>query len=423
MKIAIITSCFLPIIDGVTVSGFQRLKRLSKWGHEVILFCPDYSSLKADYPNWQDYTGDILPGVKVINLASNSFVGLDYEPNVKRNSYQTVLKKLAEFQPDVIHVDEPERLYVGFWRLAGVNFAKKTGIPCVSFFRTNFLDYLGDYFPLPQPILALIKFLLKQLIVWVYNFYDLTLVASKITYPKIIDLGIKNARYGNLVSFDAESFQDSLCQTDFFQSQYGLSQVDRLVKVVFLGRLYPDKGWDFTLDAFKTVSQQIDLTKVAIIVAGDGPMREEIRSKLKTLAPHVYLLGRVSPENVPALLMNCDLHVTTSEKETRGLTILEAFAAGIPVIAPCSGGVVENIDDGNNGYLYSPGDRYNFTNKLKLLVENSALRQQMGERAKISVQGYSWDRSIQNLVNIWQEEIEQKSMINEQQFSVTPEYN
>ncbi|MGL5075029.1 MAG: glycosyltransferase, partial [Waterburya sp.] len=318
MKIAIITSCFLPIIDGVTVSGFQRLKRLSKWGHEVILFCPDYSSLEADYPNWQDYTGDILPGVKVINLASNSFVGLDYEPNVNKNSYQTVLKTLAEFQPDIIHVDEPERLYVGFWRLAGVNYAQKVGIPCISFFRTNFLDYLGDYFPLPQPILALIKFLLKQLIVWVYNSYDLTLVASKITYPKVIDLGIKNARYGNLVSFDAESFQDSLCQTDFFQSQYGLSQVDQLVKVVFLGRLYPDKGWDFTLDAFKTVSQQIDLTKVAIIVAGDGPMRGEIADKLKTLAPHVYLLGRVSPENVPSLLINCDLHVTTSEKETRG---------------------------------------------------------------------------------------------------------
>jgi glycosyltransferase involved in cell wall biosynthesis len=423
MKIAIITSCFLPIIDGVTVSGFQRLKRLSKWGHEVILFCPDYSSLEADYPNWQDYTGDILPGVKVINLASNSFVGLDYEPNVNKNSYQTVLKKLAEFQPDIIHVDEPERLYVGFWRLAGVNYAKKVGIPCVSFFRTNFLDYLGDYFPLPQPILALIKFLLKQLIVWVYNSYDLTLVASKITYPKVLDLGIKNARYGNLVSFDAESFQDNLRQTDFFQSQYGLFQVDQLVKVVFLGRLYPDKGWDFTLDAFKTVSQQIDLTKVAIIVAGDGPMREEIADKLKTLAPHVYLLGRISPENVPALLMNCDLHVTTSEKETRGLTILEAFAAGIPVIAPCSGGVVENIDDGNNGYLYAPGDRYNFTNKLKLLLENSALRQQMGKRAQISVQTYSWDRSIQNLVNIWQEEIERKSMINEQELLVNPEYN
>jgi glycosyltransferase involved in cell wall biosynthesis len=423
MKIAIITSCFLPIIDGVTVSGFQRLKRLSKWGHEVILFCPDYSSLAADYPNWQDYTGEILPGVEIVNLASNSFVGLDYEPNVNRSSYQTVIDKLVEFQPDVIHVDEPERLYVGFWRLAGVNYAKKVGIPCVSFFRTNFLDYLGDYFPLPQPILALIKFLLKKLIVRVYNSYDLTLVASKISYPKIINLGINNSRYGNLVSFDVESFQENLRQADFFQYQYGLSQVDPLVKVIFLGRLYPDKGWDFTLDAFETVSQQIDLTKVAIIVAGDGPMRGEIADKLKTLAPHVYVLGRVLPENVPALLMNCDLHVTTSEKETRGLTILEAFAAGIPVIAPCSGGVVENIDDGNNGFLYSPGDRYNFTHKLKLLVENSALRQQMGERAKISVHGYSWDRSIHNLINIWQEEIERKSIINEQQFLVNPEYN
>jgi len=47
MKIAIITSGFLPIIDGVTVSGMQRLKRLSQWGHEVILFCPDYSSVTS----------------------------------------------------------------------------------------------------------------------------------------------------------------------------------------------------------------------------------------------------------------------------------------------------------------------------------------------------------------------------------------
>jgi glycosyltransferase involved in cell wall biosynthesis len=418
MKIAIITSCFLPIIDGVTVSGLQRLKILSQWGHEVILFCPDYSSLEADYPNWRDYTGKILPGVKVINLASNSFVGLDYEPNVNRSSYQTVVEKLKEFQPDIIHVDEPERLYVGFWRLAGVNYAKKTGIPCVSFFRTNFLDYLSDYFPLPKPIFSLVQYLLKKLIVWVYNSYDLTLVASKITYPKIIDLGIKNARYGNLAGFDAESFQASLPQQDFFQSQYHLPQVDRLVKIIFLGRLYPDKGWDFTINAWETISQQIDLTKVAIIIAGDGPMREKIAEQLKALAPHVYLLGRVSPEKVPALLVNCDLHVTTSEKETRGLTILEAFAAGIPVIAPQSGGVVENIQNGINGYLYTPGDRLDFTHKIKTLIENAALRQEMGLKAKISIQESGWEQSIRNLVNIWQEASDQQITIDDQRLSV-----
>ena len=412
MKIAIIASGFLPIIDGVTVSGWQRLRILSQQEHQVLFFCPDYSSLAQDYPNWRDYTGNILPRVKVINLASNSFVGLDYEPNVTRGSYQTILDELEQFQADIIHVDEPERLYVGFWRIAGVNYAQRNGIPCVSFLRTNFLDYLEDYFPLPQPIFAAVKFLLQKLIVWVYNSYDLTLVTSKITHPQVINLGIKNTRHSNLVGFDAERFDRKLRQADFFKSQYGLPQVDKLVKVIFLGRLYPDKGWHFTLDTFKTtISQQIDLKKVAIIVAGDGPLRQEINDTLSKLTPNLYLLGRVSPEAIPALLVNCDLHVTTSEKETRGLTILEAFAAGIPVVAPRSGGVVENIQDGSNGLLYTPGDRFDFTTKLKTLIENPALRQTMGDYAQISVQKYSWEQSIQNLVNIWQEQIDLKSKV------------
>ncbi len=419
MKIAIITSCFLPIIDGVTVSGLQRLRILSQWGHEVRLFCPDYSSLKEIYPNWQDYTGQIFPGVTVVNLASDSFVGLDYEPNVNRSSYQTVIQELQEFQPDIIHVDEPERLYVGFWRLAGVLYAKQIGIPCVCFFRTNFLDYLCDYFPFPAPIFAAVKYLLRKLIIWVYNSYDLTLVTSKITHAKIKKLGINNTRYSNLVSFDAVSFQDNLIEPDFWQSNYGIDELDKLTKIIFLGRLYPDKGWDFTLNAFASMSHQIDLTKVAIIVAGDGPMREEIAVKLTRLAPHVHLLGRVSPENVPALLMNCDLHVTTSEKETRGLTILEAFAAGIPVIAPNSGGVVENIRDRTNGFLYTPGDRNDFINKLKTLVENANLREQMGQQAKHSVKEYSWENSIQNLVNIWQEQIDEQLTVDNENLVIT----
>ena len=420
MKIAIITSGFLPLVDGVTISGWQRLNRLSQWGHEVILFCPDYSSLAAEYPNWQEYTGNILPRVKVVNLASKSFVGLDYEPNVSRKSYATVLTELKQFQPDIIHVDEPERLFVGFWRVAGLDYAKNANIPCVSFFRTNFLDYLEDYFPLPKPIFVAVKFLLKQLIVWVYNCYDITFVTSKITYPQVVDLGIKNAKYSNLVGFDSDRFTPSLQQTDFFQANYGLEAVDNLTKIVFLGRLYPDKGWDFTLDAFDVVVQQIDLSKVALIVVGDGCKCQEIAVKLGQLSPHLHLLGRVSPEDIPALLVNCDLHVTTSEKETRGLTILEAFAAGIPVLAPNSGGVVENIQNGSNGFLYVPGDRLDFAHKLKILVEDANLRQKMGDRALNSVQAYSWSQAIQNLLDAWQQAIDNYPLpVNAYQLPVT----
>ena len=411
MKIAIIASGFLPLIDGVTVSGMQRLIKLSQWGHEVILFCPDYSGLEADYPNWRDYTGNILPGVRVVNLLSNCFVGLEYEPNVTRGSYRVVLEELKKFQPDIVHVDEPERLYVGFWRIAGLDYAKKAGIPCISFFRTNFLAYLADYFPLPQPLFGMVKHLLQKFIVWVYNSYDLTLVTSKITYPEVVSLGIQNARYANLAGFYRGRFTDNLKQTDFFSAQYDLPEIDSLVKLVFLGRLYPDKGWNFTLEAMQRLAGQIDLGKIAIIIAGDGPMRQQIASELSRLTPNLHLLGRVSPEKVPALLANCDLHVTTSEKETRGLTILEAFAAGIPVLAPNSGGVVENIHHGSNGLLYNAGDRQDFCSKLKILIEDESWRRAMGDRARLSVKEHSWSQAVQNLIDIWQEAIERSIVI------------
>jgi len=375
--------------------------------------------LHQEYPNWQEYTGNILPGVKVINLKSKSFVGLDYEPNVSRESYKTVLEELEQFQPDIIHVDEPERLFVGFWRVPGIDYAQRHNkIPCFAFFRTNFLDYFEDYFPLPKRVLPIAKFLLQQLIIWVYNCYDRTLVTSKITFPKVKDLGIKNAQYTNLVGFDSDRFKTEIRQPSFFQANYGLGEIDNLTKIVFLGRLYPDKGWDFALDAFDTISQKIDLSKVAIIIAGDGCKRQEILDRLGKITPNLHLLGRISPESIPALLVNCDLHVTTSEKETRGLTILEAFAAGIPVLAPKSGGIVENIEHGHNGFLYKPGDRLDFIDKLKILIENPDLRHEMGDHARHSIQAYSWEQAIHNLANVWQEAIKEKSIVDNEKLSI-----
>ncbi len=402
MKIAIITSGFLPVVDGVTVSGLQRLKRLSEWGHQVLLFCPDYSSLEQVYPNWRDYSGNILPGVRVVNLPSTPFMGLDFERNVSVGAYRVLLQELRQFQPDVIHVDEPERLFIGFLRIPGVKFAKQTGIPCVGFFRTNFLEYIDDFFPLPSIALTPVKQFLKQLIVRVYNAYDATLVASPITHQKLIQLGIKNTHYANLLSCDTEKFHPDLRQDRFFEQEYQLPQVDRQIKLVFLGRLTPDKGWDFTIKAFQQIVQVVDRHKIALLIAGDGPMRDEIEHELSQLVPSTHILGRVPPDQVPALLANSDLHVTTSEKETRGLTILEAFAAGIPVLAPRAGGVVENIQDGQNGCLFTPQDSNDFVQKLEVLIKNTELRQQMGHHARQSIAQQGWDQAVQNLVDIWQ---------------------
>jgi glycosyltransferase involved in cell wall biosynthesis len=405
MKIAIITSGFLPVIDGVTVSGWNRIQKLSEWGHQVLLFCPDYSAIASIYPNWQDFTGTVLPGVRVVNLKSTPFF-VEFERNVAFYSYSKLQQELEEFQPDVIHVDEPERLFVGFWRVAGKDYAKKYSIPCISFFRTNFLEYLEDFFPLPKPLLNLLTSLIRKLIIYVYNSYDLTLVTSKVTEPKIRKIGIKNIRYSNLLGFDASKFNPQLRQADFFQTNYNLPELDDKVKLIFLGRLTPDKGWGFTLKALPKLFQTIDKNKIAILIAGDGEMKSEICQIISQFTPHFYCFGRVAPEQIPLLLVNSDFHVTTSEKETRGLTILEAFAANIPVVAPRAGGVVENIQDGINGFLFTPQDQDDFIHKLEILIENQSLRQQMGIQGRESViDKYSWEQAVTNLLNIWEEQI------------------
>jgi glycosyltransferase involved in cell wall biosynthesis len=111
---------------------------------------------------------------------------------------------------------------------------------------------------------------------------------------------------------------------------------------------------------------------------------------------------------VPSLLANCDLHITTSEKETFGLTVLEALASGIPVLAPRKGGVIENIQDGENGFLYNPGDQGDFLKKLQYLLQDPSLRTRMGQKGRENVMGYSWDYAVKNLVEIWEQQIELK---------------
>ncbi|MBE9168355.1 glycosyltransferase [Pleurocapsales cyanobacterium LEGE 06147] len=412
MKIAIIASGFLPVIDGVTVSGFSRLEKLSQWGHQVLFFCPDYSCLEPLYPNWQDYTGNILPGVRVVSLKSMPFF-VDFETNIGWGAYRQLLEELRQFQPEIIHVDEPERLFIGIWRFVELKYARQAGIPCVGFFRTNFLEYIEDFLPLPNLLLKLPKFLVKKLITFVYNRYDATLVSSTITQQKLIQLGINNLIYGNFLGFDRDKFHPTLRQANFFAHKYGLTEVERQVKLIFLGRLTPDKGWDFTLDTLPQIFQQIEPDKIAILIVGDGEMKEEIVTRLGKFTPHVHLLGRVSPDKIPAILANSDLHVTASEKETRGLTIIEAFASGIPVLAPRAGGVRENIEDGINGFCFTPQDKQDFIHKLKLLIENPTLRQEMGLRGRNLVASkYSWDETVGNLLHVWQEQITVKSTKN-----------
>lgn len=404
MKIAIICSSFFPVIDGVTIAVFNRVKQLSKLGHQILLFCPDYSAIAYIYPDWQNYTGEMFNNVRVINLPSTKSIALEFERDVTIKSYSIVTKELERFKPNIIHVDEAERLGFCFLKLPGVKYAQQNNIPCIAWFHTNYIDYLDDYFKLPFDINKLIKKVLSFIFAKIYSSYNLTLVSSSITYKKLAKMSIKNLYHAELLGCDIDSFNNQYKNDNFFTENYSLPNLSNKVRLIFLGRLTPDKGWNFTLNSLAKLPPDT-LNKIAIIIAGDGTLKEEINQTLKPLINDTYLLGRISPQSIPQLLTNSDIFITNSEKETRGLTIIEAAAAGIPAIAPRAGGVVETIDDGETGFLYQPQNQTDFLAKLELLINQKSLRDSMGERAKETATQWSWQQTTSNLIEIWSQAI------------------
>ena len=403
MKIAIICSSFFPVIDGVTIAVFNRIKHLSTLGHQVILFCPDYSAIDYIYPNWQNYTGEIFAGVEIINLPSTKSLALEFERDVTIKSYSIVIKELERFKPDIIHVDEAERLGICFLKRPGVKFARQHHIPCVAWFHTNYIDYFDDYFQLPWGINRAIKKVLVWIFQKIYNAYDITLVSSSVTLNKLKTMGINNLCYGELLGCDLEKFnRDS--ERFSLKIQSKLPDLSDKIKLIFIGRLTPDKGWNFTLKSLAKLAPET-IAKVAIIIAGDGDLKTKIDRTLKQLTSDVYLLDRVSPESIPTLLINSDIFITNSEKETRGLTVIEAAAAGIPAITPRAGGVIDTIEHGKTGWLYQPQNQTDFIAKLSRLINDRSLRESMGIKAKAIAQQWSWQQTTNNLIKIWSEEI------------------
>ena len=416
MKIALICSSFFPVIDGVTIAIFNRVQQLSKLGHQVLLFCPDYSAIDYIYPNWSEYTGEIFAGVEVINLPSTKSLALDFERDVTIKSYSIVVRELARFQPDIIHVDEAERLGVCFLKRAGIKFARQHHLPCVAWFHTNYIDYFDDYFQLPVGLNRVIKKVLGWVFTKIYNAYDLTLVSSTVTATELNAMGINNLCCGELLGCDLERFnRDPKARRKpnraidlSLEEQYNLPDLANKIKLIFIGRLTPDKGWEFTSKSLAKLPPDI-LDQVAIVIAGDGTLKTEIERTLKQLTTEVYLLDRIPHQSIPALLTNGDIFITNSEKETRGLTVIEAAAAGIPAIAPRAGGVIDTIQDGETGYLYQPQDIADFTAKLTILINRKSLRESMGAKAKIMAQQWSWQQVTNNLIDIWANEISNKA--------------
>jgi len=149
------------------------------------------------------------------------------------------------------------------------------------------------------------------------------------------------------------------------------------------GRLCPVKDYPFMIEIAKAVKEETKHIKFHL--AGEGPERSKLQAIIQqyNLNETFVLKGHV--ENMPPFYRSLDLYLNTSVHEGIPMSILEAMAHGLPLVAPDVGGIGEVVDNGEDGCLIDIRDTKAFAEKCFLLYENKQLRRRMARAAREKV--------------------------------------
>jgi hypothetical protein len=142
-------------------------------------------------------------------------------------------------------------------------------------------------------------------------------------------------------------------------------------------------------DSYRVLSEALTLLEARpwrLIIVGDGPVRGEVEGMFAHFAPgRVSFAGMLASDAVRALLLHSDLFVWPGVREPIGMAMLEAQAAGVPVVTGRNPGIAEIVRDGCSGRLVPRGDARAFAAAVEGLLEAPAERAAMGARARAGV--------------------------------------
>jgi glycosyltransferase involved in cell wall biosynthesis len=172
--------------------------------------------------------------------------------------------------------------------------------------------------------------------------------------------------------------------------------------VIFVGRLAPHKHVDHLLKVIKSLKNQIP--DILLIIVGNGVEKEKLESltyryKIENNVKFLYnldyleLIGEIKKSNVLAL---------PSTREGFGMVLAEANACEVPVIAYASGGVVEVVEDGFNGFLIQPYDLESLENHINSLLNDSSNALNLGKNGrKIVGNNFTWNIIIKDILKVY----------------------
>lgn len=166
------------------------------------------------------------------------------------------------------------------------------------------------------------------------------------------------------------------------------------------GRLVPWKGFKMLI---KVMPRLLEINQFfRLVIVGDGPDRKNLEQMVKNmnLDRKVFIVGKKSKEELAVYFAASDMFVLNSGYEGFSHQILEAMAAGVPVIASAMGGNKEIIEQGKNGFLVRYNDEFNLIEAIKGLWQSPESRKEFSEKGKETVKKFSVERMVESTIKI-----------------------
>ncbi|MTI64789.1 glycosyltransferase [Methylophaga sp.] len=358
-RIAFFSNNFFPFISGVTISIDRLVRGLVARGHQVHLFVPDYPSMKT--------STSLCTRVKtLLAFGTNGEFRLT-------NPFQTSIRKaFKQLDPDLVHVHHPFWLgSVGLW------LAKRYKSPVIYTYHTR-LEMYSHYVPLPG---ALFRNVISHLLVRRFcNKCDGIIVPTYSTEEYLRLIGVKSRICVQPSGVEFERFNSPQIQSlDALRQKYAI-QPDHLV-LISVSRLGREKNVKFLIEAIASLETEMQ-QKLRLLIVGEGDDRNYLENYISdnNLQDIIKLVGAVPPDEIPAYYQLSDIFVFASKSETQGMVLLEAMSAGLPVVAIRSSGIDDVIIEAETGFK-TLDDIEKWNSKLKLLIENPAMRTRFSKQA------------------------------------------
>ena len=366
MRIALFTETFLPKVDGIVTRLRHTIEHLERNGDRVLVIAPEGGIT--------EYKGAKVYGVPGMPLPLYPELKLALPPIGTKNA-------IEEFEPDLIHVVNPAFLGVG-----GIYYAKTMDIPLIASYHTHLPQYLHHYG------LGALEGLLWELLKAAHNKAKLNLCTSSAMVTELENHGIERVDLWQR-GVDTEMFQPHLASAHMRSRLSQGNPEDPLL--LYVGRVSAEKQ----IDQIKPVLEAIPNARLAIV--GDGPHRDALEAHFA--GTKTNFVGYLQGLELASAFASADAFVFPSRTETLGLVLLEAMAAGCPVVAARSGGIPDIVTDGVNGYLFEPDDPDGAITATKALLEAKEIREELRINARKEAEQWGWASATRQLQSYYRD--------------------